>query len=575
MSCSYRLALAKPGCVISDCNPELINMYREVADSCEKVIAHLKHYSNDKDCYYHVRSQKWHDLSPTEAAARTIYLNRTCFNGLYRVNKSGDFNVPFGGYKKPNFCDEENLRKASKLLSQTEISCCDFEKLLLEVAQPGDCVFLDPPYFPVSDYADFKRYTKEQFSEEDQIRVATTASVVASRGCHVLATNANHPKVLSLYDDFSIRVVPTKRNISSKASTRTGEDVIIRSKSLFHENALSESVALYPATRYMGSKSKILDELWSILSQFDFDSALDLFSGSGIVGYMFKSQGKRVICNDYMKMSYMFAKALVENPGVTLTADKVLPLLVRSDHCSTFVQDTFAGLYYSDEDNAFIDTVRSNIPALNDEYEQAIAMASLIRACMKKRPRGIFTYVGDRYDDGRADLRKTLEQQFLDAVESFNDAVMLGGPECKALNINSMDVGVDADLVYLDPPYYSRHSDNEYVRRYHFVEGLARSWEGVEMQENTKTKKFKSYPTPFSSYEGSVAAFKELFSRYQDKIIAVSYSSNSLPRKEELFEMLHAVKKNVEVYPINHRYSFGTQKNVKRNVVKEYLFVGW
>lgn len=434
-------ALAKPGCVISDCNPELINMYREVADSCEKVIAHLKHYSNDKDCYYHVRSQKWHDLSPTEAAARTIYLNRTCFNGLYRVNKSGDFNVPFGGYKKPNFCDEENLRKASKLLSQTEISCCDFEKLLLEVAQPGDCVFLDPPYFPVSDYADFKRYTKEQFSEEDQIRVATTASVVASRGCHVLATNANHPKVLSLYDDFSIRVVPTKRNISSKASTRTGEDVIIRSKSLFHENALSESVALYPATRYMGSKSKILDELWSILSQFDFDSALDLFSGSGIVGYMFKSQGKRVICNDYMKMSYMFAKALVENPGVTLTADKVLPLLVRSDHCSTFVQDTFAGLYYSDEDNAFIDTVRSNIPALNDEYEQAIAMASLIRACMKKRPRGIFTYVGDRYDDGRADLRKTLEQQFLDAVESFNDAVMLGGPECKALNINSMDVG--------------------------------------------------------------------------------------------------------------------------------------
>ena len=202
-------------------------------------------------------------------------------------------------------------------------------------------------------------------------------------------------------------------------------------------------------------------------------------------------------------------------------------------------------------------------------------MSALIRACVKKRPRGIFTYTGMRYNDGRADLRKTMECQFREAIEQINGAVFSNGLECAAFLGEATEFDHPADLVYLDPPYYSPHSDNQYVRRYHFVEGLARSWEGVEIQQHTKTKKFKSYATPFSTYEGSVSAFRKIFDRYRDSIIVVSYSSNSLPEKEELFELLHEYKRNVAVYPIDHRYSFGTQKATAKNLVKEYVFIGY
>lgn len=132
-------------------------------------------------------------------------------------------------------------------------------------------------------------------------------------------------------------------------------------------------------------------------------------------------------------------------------------------------------------------------------------------------------------------------------------------------------------LVYIDPPYYSPLSDNEYVRRYHFVEGLARDWQGVEIQEHTKTKKFKSYPTPFSTRSGAEEAFDNLFEKYKDSILIVSYSSNSLPTRDEMVEILSKYKQHVEVIPIDYTYSFGNQGDAKthRNSVQEYLFVGF
>ena len=141
-----------------------------------------------------------------------------------------------------------------------------------------------------------------------------------------------------------------------------------------------------------------------------------------------------------------------------------------------------------------------------------------------------------------------------------------------------MSVTQKADLVYIDPPYYSPLSDNEYVRRYHFVEGLACDWKGVDIQWHTKTKKIKSYPTPFSSQLGAREAFEVLFRRHKDSILMVSYSSNSLPTKTEILDILSKYKKNVEVVEINHRYSFGNRSdkvNNSKNKVEEYLFVGY
>lgn len=577
-------ALQPENAVIADSNPELINMYREVANHVEDVIGFLTKYENTSEKFYAVRSQEWTILSKAEAAARTIFLNRTCFNGLYRVNKQGQFNVPYGKYKNPKICDEAGLRVASAALKKAEIICGDYLLVLEHYAQPGDFVFLDPPYLPVSEYADFKRYTKEQFYEEDHVELAKMIMTLHERGCHVILTNSNHPLVHELYAPFNIDVIQTKRHISCNGSTRKGEDVIVTIPPKQHTfikllpQPLPEQVAAYPPTRFMGSKSKLLSEIWSVASQFEVNTIVDLFSGSGIVGYMFKAQGKAVVSNDYMAMSATFTKAMVENNSVTLPSTEAKELLIAHRESDHFVASTFKDLYYTDEENDLIDTLRINIASIRDQYKQAIAMTALIRACIKKRPRGIFTYTGQRYNDGRKDLKKTFSQQFLEAVEAVNNSVFDNGKVNRSKQGDAMNLRVDhPDLVYIDPPYYSPLSDNEYVRRYHFVEGLARNWEGVEIQQHTQTKKFKSYPTPFSTRKGAADAFDHLFKKFASSILLVSYSSNSLPTQDEMVAIMAKYKQHVEVIPVDYKYSFGNQSDAKthRNSVQEYLFVGY
>jgi DNA adenine methylase len=571
--------------VIADSNPELINLYSSVAYDVEGVIERLRRYENIDHFFYEVRALNWAELSNVEAAARTIFLNRTCFNGLYRVNKSGQFNVPFGHYKNPKIVDEETLKSASSILRKTTIICDDYKNVLREHAQPGDFVFLDPPYLPISEYSDFKRYTKEQFYEEDHQELASEVNRLHELGCHIILTNSNHPLVHDLYGNFRKDIVQTKRYISCNGKGRTGEDVIVTASTKQRLNLrlvpspLPEQTKDYPSTRFMGSKNKLLTEIWDIASHFEFESAIDLFSGSGIVGYMFKSQGKAVISNDHMAMSSTFAKAMIENNDITLSKDEALKLLEPSNKAiDHFVENTFQGLYFTDDDNRLIDIIRANIKTLRNPYKRAIAMSALLRACLKKRPRGIFTYIGHRYDDGRKDLLMTFHAQFLEAVDMINAAIFNNGRQNKARNGDAMTMqNRKPGLVYIDPPYFSPLSDNEYVRRYHFVEGLARDWQGVEIQEHTITKKFKSYPTPFSSRKGAAKAFDVLFKRFRESILMVSYSSNSLPTLDEMVAIMSKYKR-VEVVPVDYKYSFGNQAHKvgdNNNDVKEYIFVGY
>jgi DNA adenine methylase len=577
--------LRPDGGVIADSNPELVNLYRAVGDSVEVVIERLRSYTNTEEAFYDVRALDWTKLSRADAAARTIFLNRTCFNGLYRVNKTGGFNVPYGRYKNPKILDEESLRAASVLLGKTTIVLGDYKDVLSKHAAPGDFVFLDPPYLPISKFADFKRYTKEQFNEEDHRQLAQEVGRLQQMGCHVLVTNSNHPLVHELFGQYKLDVIQTKRFISCNAGTRKGEDVIVsiaprrRLNLTLAPPPLPTQVSKYPSTRYMGSKSKMLAEIWGVASQFNFDHAVDLFAGSGVVGYMFKAQGKAVISNDYMSFSNVFAQAMLENNSETLSTNEAHELLLPHAKSDNFVEKTFAGLYFTDDENRLIDTLRMNIANLSSPYVRAIAMSALIRACFKKRPRGIFTYVGHRYDDGRKDLAMSLEAQFLEAVGAINGAVFSNGKNHKANHGDAMNADVgEAGLVYIDPPYYSPLSDNEYVRRYHFVEGLARNWEGVEIQQHTLTKKFKSYPTPFSSRKGAAEAFDLLFKRHRGSVILVSYSSNSLPTLDEMVTLLSKHKSHVEVLPVDYKYSFGNQANkvgTNKNAVQEYLFIGY
>jgi len=213
--------------VIADSNTELINLYRAVAGDPSGVFDATKSMVNTEEFFYELRAIDWTILEPVHAAARTLFLNRTCFNGLYRVNRKGQFNVPFGRYAKLSLPDLEHLTSASEALKSAEIVEGDYLEVLKRYAGPGDFVFLDPPYLPVGQYSDFKRYTKDQFSEDDHRLLAEEVHRLVAIGCDVLLTNSNHPLVHELYKDYEISVIPTKRFINSKGDGRSGEDTIV------------------------------------------------------------------------------------------------------------------------------------------------------------------------------------------------------------------------------------------------------------------------------------------------------------------------------------------------------------
>ncbi len=205
--------------LLSDLNEELINCYQMVRDDVESVIELLRKHRNDKHYFYRIRSQDSSSLLNVERAARLIFLNKTCFNGLYRVNSKGRFNVPFGRYKNPRICDASNLRAVSATLQSTPVHCASFEVVLTK-AQKGDFVYLDPPYQPISSTSNFTGYTKGSFGSEDQIRLATTYHELSKRGCLVMLSSSDSELIRRLYQDYKIAVVHANQSSNCKAGRR-------------------------------------------------------------------------------------------------------------------------------------------------------------------------------------------------------------------------------------------------------------------------------------------------------------------------------------------------------------------
>ena len=219
--------LAPERSVIGDTNSELINLYTCLVSSAGEISEVLNGMPVTSEDFYRVRGCDWQNDDPVVAAARTIYLNRLCFNGLYRVNKKGQFNVPFGNYKKPTFPTKEALLNAGKILSNATIVESDYANLLKKHASKGDLVFLDPPYVPIGKYSDFNRYGTKQFTGTNHEELAAEVRRLADLGCYVILTNSNHPSVHELFGDFEIQILKTRRNINSTGSDRNGEDVLV------------------------------------------------------------------------------------------------------------------------------------------------------------------------------------------------------------------------------------------------------------------------------------------------------------------------------------------------------------
>ena len=192
-----------------------------------------------------------------------------------------------------------------------------------------------------------------------------------------------------------------------------------------------KQLSLFPGTRYMGSKEKLLPALFETFNELEFNSALDLMSGTGVVSYLFKSMGKEVISNDYMHMNHVIAKALIKNNSSKI-AQLEAKKLIKLNTSSRFVSETFDGLYYDKDDSNMIDNIRNNINELSNLTRKNIALTALIRSCIKKRPRGIFAYTGLRYNDGRKDLRLSLNEHFLSNIEIINNAIFTNKKKNKA-----------------------------------------------------------------------------------------------------------------------------------------------
>lgn len=340
---------------------------------------------------------------------------------------------------------------------------------------------------------------------------------------------------------------------------------------------LPPQAALYPEFRYMGSKSRLLPWIYSVLKPLDFETAADPFLGSGCVAYLLKSMGKQVLGSDFLNFPTVIAKAAVENSTTRIDGKALKRLLSLRKSSPDFIQTKFSGIFFTVEDRVFLDRVCGNIEHLTDEYQQAIARTALIRSCLKKQPRGVFTVSGDlsKYDDGRRDMRLSIEEHFLEQVDVFNKVVFDNGRQNMIVHKDVFDLPTKGiDLVYFDPPYVPRSDDNCYIKRYHFLEGLSCYWKGLEIMENTKVKKIAKQFTPFSYRRTAVNAFHRLFQQFRNSIIVLSYSSNGFPDLGELETILGQYKKRVVTYKKPHRYHFGTHNRVERALVDEFLIVG-
>jgi DNA adenine methylase len=218
--------LSPPEAFLSDSNPDLINCYEVVREHPEELMNALTGFRVSESEFYKVRAQEPEKLSPIARAARLVYLNKTCYNGLYRVNKQGRFNTPYGRYSNVTLVDAANLRAASESLRRAALFCAGYRSIL-EIAQKGDFVYLDPPYVPVGKFSDFKRYTKDQFYEADHEHLAEMFQRLATKGCFVLLSNSFNEKTAKLYSRFFQRVVQMPRFVNCKGHGRGEVDELL------------------------------------------------------------------------------------------------------------------------------------------------------------------------------------------------------------------------------------------------------------------------------------------------------------------------------------------------------------
>lgn len=335
-----------------------------------------------------------------------------------------------------------------------------------------------------------------------------------------------------------------------------------------------------PTTRYVGSKQKVVSWIWDNISHLKFETFLDALSGTSVVGYYAKLKGKQVTCNDILKSNFLITKAIVENNSVRLSENDRNSILTKHQDISypDFIQSTFKDIYYTDDENEWLDMAVTNIGKLNGELKRALAFYALFQACIIKRPYNLFhrknLYM--RFADvkrgfgNKATWDTPFPTHFANFASEVNSLVFDNGKKHKALNLDVFDIEGNFDLVYVDTPYFSEHSNTgvDYHAFYHFLEGLVdyENW-GDEIDFKSKHRRLNGVLCVWTDKRSIHSAFNRLFEKFKDSVLVVSYRSGGIPTENEMVDLLKLYKKEVVVRRREYKYALSS------NETHELLFI--
>ncbi len=349
---------------------------------------------------------------------------------------------------------------------------------------------------------------------------------------------------------------------------------------LFNNKTLNK-IGIFPKSRYQGSKYKLTEWIKYHTKGLDFKIVLDAFGGTSAIAYMFKQMGKRVFCNDILRANYYIGLALIENNNTFLDKHSIEFVLTQHNNINypTFIADTFQNIYYTDEENKWLDIIITNIRQIENKYKQAMLYWALFQACIIKRPYNLFhrknLYI--RLNDVKRTFgNKTtwdtpFETHFRKFVHTINDAIFDNRKDNLVFNkdIFKLELEEKIDLVYIDTPYISANGVGvNYYDFYHFLEGIVNydNWSKM-IDYNSKHKKLKSLANTFDNKNKIIEAFDNLFHKFKDNIIVISYRKDGLPSYDILYNLLSNYKKNISVFEIDYKYVLSNKNS------KEILFI--
>jgi len=337
-----------------------------------------------------------------------------------------------------------------------------------------------------------------------------------------------------------------------------------------------------PSTRYRGSKAKLLNWIWSHLQLLEFESALDGCGGTASVSYLLKSHGKQVTYNDNLKFNYHVGHALIANSRVRL-ADEDLKFLLskhRGIKYDDFVTRTFRGVYFTKQENEWLDMVIQNIQHLRGPFKKSVAYFALFQACLIKRPYNLFhrknLYMRlanvERSFGNKTTWDTPFEQHFKRFVSEINEAVFDSGVVCQAINYDALEITDDYDLVYLDAPYISEKGQmDDYLWMYHFLEGLVdyASWsERIDFSQ--KHRPFQKERPSWKDEKQILQFFREILDHFRKSTLVLSYRNDGLPTERELVKLMKQFKKKVRVVHYGE-YQYALSSNGHS---KEIMIIG-